>query len=349
MAPPYRQLCLDERETIYRMNEAGMSVSAIAERLDRHRSTIYRELRRNYFYDEDAWFRGYFPNVAHRIARERRAPGRKLLRHPLLAAYVIEGLQRCWSPEQIAGRLRLEAPFSQRVSHETIYRYVYSAEGKRQDLYRHLPWARRCRRPRRARKPRGLQIPAANGIKQRPAEIANRQDFGHWEGDLMAFRQIYGKANLACLVERKSRFAIVWCNPNRGSAGIMAGICQHLAPFPDVLRQSVTFDRGTEFAGFRALHSELKMCSYFCDPKAPWQKGGVENFNGRLRRFLPSDTDIAAMEVPQIEAICHQLNSTPRKCLGYRTPGEVLMQQVNLPIQPNDQPEAGLAPPPAEC
>ena len=89
MAPPYRQLCLDERETIYRMNEAGMPVSAIAERLDRHRSTIYRELRRNYFYDEDAWFRGYFPNVAHRIARERRAPGRKLLRHPLLAAYVL--------------------------------------------------------------------------------------------------------------------------------------------------------------------------------------------------------------------------------------------------------------------
>jgi IS30 family transposase len=333
MSQCYRQLRLDEREALYRMKAAKLPVSQIAAALGRHRSTIYRELRRNYFYDEDAYFRGYFPLVADKLARDRRAPGRKLARNPDLAKYVINGLQSCWSPEQIAGRLRLDDDSGFRVSHETIYRYVYGPEGKRQDLYRLLPRSRRRRRGRGGRKPRGVKIPLANGIDQRPAAIADRMEFGHWEGDLVAFRQVYGKANLTSLVERKSRFAVLWRNPSRGSAGVMAGICGQLGPLPSALRQTVTFDRGTEFAAYPTLRSELGMTSYFCEPKSPWQKGGVENFNGRLRRFLPSDTDIAAMDAAVIEAICAQLNNTPRKCLGFRTPLEVFVEERSRQVE----------------
>ena len=235
MSQCYRQLRLDEREAIFRLKDARLAVSRIAERLGRHPSTIYRELRRNFFFDEDSYFRGYSPSVAHKLASDRRVPGRKLARNSELASYVIDGLHRCWSPEQIAGRLRFAFQNDLRVSHETIYQYVYGVEGKRQEPYRLLPWSRRCRRPRRGRKPRGLQIPLANGIDQRPADIAERETFGHWEGDLVQFRKVYGKANLTSLVERKSRYAVLWRNPSRRSAGVMAGIDHQLAPLLHVL------------------------------------------------------------------------------------------------------------------
>ena len=151
MAQCYRQLRLVERETISRMKDARLPFSQIAEQLGRHPSTIYRELRRNFFYDEDSYFRGYFPSVAHKLASDRRVPGRKLMPNPVLASCVTDGLHRCWSPEQIAGRLRFACKSDCRVSHETIYQYVYGVEGKRQELYRLLPWSRRRRRLRRGR------------------------------------------------------------------------------------------------------------------------------------------------------------------------------------------------------
>ena len=109
----------------------------------------------------------------------------------------------------------------------------------------------------------------------------------------------------------------------------MARIAQALTPLPRHACRSITFDRGTEFAAYRVLLSRLGLESYFCEPKSPWQKGAVENLNGRLRRFLPSDTDIAAMDPAVIAAICAQLNSTPRKCLGYQTPLEVLSAEIS--------------------
>lgn len=106
-----------------------------------------------------------------------------------------------------------------------------------------------------------------------------------------AFQQEFGKANLTSLVERRSRFTILTRNPSRHSAGVMAGIDRQLKAVPPSLRQSITFDRGTEFAAFLTLREKLGMTSYFCMPSAPWQKGSVENSNGRIRRFLPLDTD----------------------------------------------------------
>ncbi|CAH0496707.1 IS30 family transposase [Novosphingobium sp. CECT 9465] len=327
MSRSYHQLDLDERELIFRMRDARTPVRQIAARLGRHVSTIYRELKRNFFYDEDAWFRGYFPRVAHRIARSRRMCGGKIARNAVLATSIAEGLRLAWSPEQIAGHARM-ADGDAKVCHETIYQYVYSPEGRRQDLWRHLPRARKNRRRRYARKPRGLNIPLANTIAERPVEIGSRASYGHWEGDLVAFRKEFGKANLTSLVERRSRFIVLIRNPSRHSSGVMTGIERCLRPLPPALRRSITFDRGTEFSGYRALKTSLGVDAYFCKPSAPWQKGSVENGNGRLRRFLPLDTDLAEIPDSHLQSVADRLNRTPRKCLGYRTPLDVLTEEI---------------------
>jgi IS30 family transposase len=164
----------------------------------------------------------------------------------VLAVYVMDRLKAGWSPEQIAGRLRASgAP--ERLSHETIYRFVYGTQRQPLGLYQDRPMARRRRRARDQRKPRGLVLPAGSTIEQRPAEIAARTSFGHWEGD----------------------------------------------------------------------------------PQAPWQKGTVENTHGRVRRFLSRGADIAALPEQALLGICDRLNGTPRKCLGYRTPKEVLMSSLD--------------------
>ena len=326
----YQHLGLDERRDIYRMVATGRSVRQIADALGRHPATIYRELKRNRHLDEHPLFRGYYPTVAQTMAGGRRVRGGKIARKPELAAYIADRLSAAWSPEQIAGYLRRHRGIREAVCHETIYQYVYGPDGRHQKLWRHLPVARRSRRQRYGRKPRGLHIPVANTIGARPQEIADRSSFGHWEGDLLIFRREYGKANLTSLVERRSRFTFLARNPSRHSAGVMASIDRHLQALPPVLRRSITFDRGTEFAAFATLRNRLGITSYFCLPSAPWQKGGVENCNGRIRRFLPSNTDIALLSDKEIQAVADRLNSTPRKCLGYRTPHEVLGEQIAL-------------------
>jgi IS30 family transposase len=195
-----------------------------------------------------------------------------------------------------------------------------------------LPRQRKARRRRYARKPRGLNIPLANTIAERPKEIGERNQFGHWEGDLIAFRKEFGKANLTSLVERRSRYIVLAHNPSRHSKGVMTGIEHHLGTLPQTLRQSITFDRGTEFAAFATLKQSLGVTSYFCKPSAPWQKGSVENSNGRIRRFLPLDTNIAALPDVDLVALTQRLNDTPRKCLGFRTPAEVLREQITASV-----------------
>jgi IS30 family transposase len=185
------------------------------------------------------------------------------------------------------------------------------------------------RQARYQRKPRGLFIPAGNTIEQRPPEIADRTSFGHWEGDLMMFRKDLGKHNFTSLVERQSHYTILTHNPDRHSTRVMTGMIEKLKVLPEMARLSITFDRGTEFAYDPLLKQKLGIDSYFCKPQAPWQKGSVENTNGRVRRLLSRDTDIAALPEGPLLEISDRLNATPRKCLGYRTPQEVLISSLD--------------------
>ena len=167
------QLSLDERRIIARMHEKKISQAEIVRALGRDRSTISRELRRNFWRDREVPVaEGYWHVTAHGMAADRRRKYRKLLRDPHLCAAVIDRLKDGWSPEQICGRLRLASGASARLSHETIYQYVYSQEGQDQQLARHLPERRRRRRPRYARKARSLVFPIECAIRNRP-EVVN--------------------------------------------------------------------------------------------------------------------------------------------------------------------------------
>jgi len=218
----YHHLDLDMRRQIYRMREAGKSLAEIAQATGRHRSTIYRELQRNTFWDEDLVNTGYFPVNAQEFYQRRRQKQKKLLSDEALQAFVIAQLREGWSPKQIAGYLRRRAHSGTDelacVSHETIYQFIYGSEGGKLGLYRYLPRTLVNRRKRGTRKPRHLRgIPEHRHISNRPMEIEHRRTCGHWEGDLVMFCREHGPANLTSLVERRSRFLLIRRNSNRTS------------------------------------------------------------------------------------------------------------------------------------
>ena len=144
----------------------------------------------------------------------------------------------------------------------------------------------------------------------------------------MIFRKEHGPATVATVVERKSRFTVLFRNNDRRSKPLMGRLIDVLSPLPQGARRSLTFDRGLEFVSWRELGAGMGAKAWFCDPQAPWQKGSVENMNRRVRRYLPADTVLLTLADRSMRSICDRLNSTPRKCLGWRTPAEVFRQEL---------------------
>ncbi|HLP66505.1 MAG TPA: IS30 family transposase [Rhizobium sp.] len=329
MSRCYTQITLADRRRLHQLIAAKVPVNEMARLLGRHRSTMYREIKRNTFHDRDLPdYDGYYCTLANDLATERRCRLRKLRRYPNLRTEIISWLKARWSPEQIAGRLLSDGICMVCVCKETIYRFIYGKEDYRLGLYEYLSEARRKRRPLRSRKPRDGAFPSAQRISQRPDIIGSRLQFGHWEGDLLIFERPFGQANITSLVERKSRYIVLIKNPSRHSRPIMDKIIRSFSPLPEFARRSFTFDRGTEIAGFSALEDGIGAPSWFCDPSAPWQKGTVENSNKRIRCFLPGDTDLATVSQTDLIKLTRHLNATPRKCLGYKTPAEVFIAHL---------------------
>lgn len=322
MGQTYSQLRLAERMEISRLHAAGQSLHFIAREIGRAPSTVSREIRRN-AKPTKAWPGGYEPERAQALAeRRRRWDGRfKLARQPDLRALVRDSLAMGQSPEQIAGRLaRDNAPI--RISHESIYRFVYHRSAQKDYWHRALPQ----RKNRRGRLRRGgvspvLHIKHRTSIHERPRQVAERHEAGHWEADLMCFAR-YDQA-LLILHERVSRVLLALPQPSKAAAPVLARLTRILAALPRPLRRSVTFDNGTEFALHYRLKDQLGIETYFCDPHAPWQKGGVENAISRLRRVLPRKSDLTQIHPRQIDRIIANYNATPRRCLAFQTPAEV--------------------------
>ena len=322
MGIKYKQITIEERCDIARLRSAGHSVRQIAATLDRSPSTVARELKRN-----GSQSRGYQPVYADQQAHARRWRGSRLERDAGLRDRVLARLQQGWSPEQVAGRFALEEG-RKVVSHETIYRFIYAQLARKKDYsWRHyLPRAKSKRgwRGRKGGSPASF-IAHRRPLAERPQEAADRQTPGHWEADLMLFRTS-GQAVLT-LHERHSRILIALRPPGKSADPIASAIAGVLAPLPPQLRQTVTFDNGTEFARHHQLHA-LGIQTFFCDTHSPWQKGGVENAIGRLRRTLPRKTDLADLADDQFTLLLQAYNNTPRKCLGYYTSAETIWNQV---------------------
>jgi IS30 family transposase len=319
MGTHYDQLDIDERYELYRLHEAGKAVREIGRLMGRSSSTISRELRRN------ALPRGeYKPGSADRIALSRCRRLSRIERLSLLRSYVGDSLAMGWSPEQIAGRLRLEGS-EHTASVETIYRFIYRPAVRREKLHRFRPRAK-ATRGRRTFKRRREPIPGRRSIHQRPQTVTLRHEFGHWEGDLMQFRTQRG--NLLTLCERKTRFTLTAPLKTKLAAETGTEIIKVLGALPQGARKTVTFDNGGEFAQHQRLEAALGVVVYFCDPHSPWQRGTIKNINGILRRDMPKKSDITNYTAQDTSDITWAINSTPRKCLGYKTPAEAFLENL---------------------
>ena len=323
----YGQLSLNERIEIYRFHREGRSARWIARFLGRSGSTVSRELRRNSVRTR-AWPGGYDADRAHRLAERRRCWDCrfKLARQPDLRRLVRDRLAMGWSPEQIAGRLAREQRRTV-ISHESIYRYIYHRSAQKDYWHRLLPRAksRRGRLGRRGGSPIRF-FKEYRSIAERPPNVAARSSFGHWEADLMLFAR-YGQAVLITH-ERRSRLLLISRQPNKAAGPVARSLLGQFTALPANLRQTCTFDNGTEFAEHWRLSKAIGMRTFFCDPHAPWQKGGIENAIGRLRRALPRKTDLALCSDSALNAYVRNYNNTPRKCLAFRTPAEVFSKTL---------------------
>jgi len=319
MGKQYDQLDIDERCELYRLHEAGKALREIGRLMDRSASTISRELRRN------ALPRGeYKPGSADRIALSRCRRLSRIEGLSPLRTRVSDRLAMGWSPEQIAGRLRLEGS-EHTVGVETIYRFIYRRRMKSKKLYRFLPRAK-ASRGRRYFKRRREPIKGRRSIHERPQTVASRDVFGHWEGDLMQFRTQRG--NLLTLCERKTRFTLTAPLMAKTAAETGSALGAVLRPLPAAARKTITFDNGSEFAGHEDLEVQIGIMAYFCDPHSPWQRGSIENTNGLLRRDMPRKTDISNYSDRDIAELTWALNSTPRKCLAFKTPAEAFLENL---------------------
>lgn len=333
LAPPLRRrrarsLDLSEREEISRGVAAGESIRHIARRLGRAASSISRELARNRSQ------RGYRALIAERNAwqRARRPKTCLLARHQRLREVVIEKLRHNWSPEQISGWLAsaFADDKSMRVSHETIYRTLYiQARGVlKKELIQHLRSRRRIRRAKAASarliSPHA-QIFDAVRISERPAQIEDRAVPGHWEGDLLIGSK---NTQIATLVERHSRFAMLVKLPARDSRTVVDALSDAVRKLPAQLRGSLTWDRGVEMAEHKRFTVATDVQVYFCDPQSPWQRGSNENTNGLLRQYFPKGQDLSTYTQAHLNKVARELNQRPRKTLGFQTPANKLEQAL---------------------
>lgn len=325
MGSNFKQIRSEDRIAIVHLLKAGIGKAQIADQLGFHRSTIYREIARN------SSRLGYLPLIAERKINERRKRAVKLNQDKELRNYVFDKLQLSWSPEQIAGRLKLENGGESVICHETIYAYLYSDYGIRNKYYHYLRQKRRFRYPKISRKRRSL-IQNRVSIKERPAEINARSSIGHWECDLMHFG-IKTKTNLITLRERCSRYMLAIKNPNKKPKETAEKIIKKLGVFSDHCVKTITFDNGLEFSHHEKIGSELNSKTYFCEPYKSYQKGTVENGNKQLREWLPKDAIINNISQYEISMRVKLLNSRPMKCLGYLTPKEVFIRKCKPFLQ----------------
>lgn len=333
MQTPYQRLSLAEREEISLGREGGKTMTDIAKQLGRAASTISRECAR-------------CPGIyrAHRARHDasqkaslRKQGKTKLMKHTVLRQYVESKLKGCWSPVQIATRLKTEYPLdmTMRISPETLYQYVYVLPrgALKQALIKGL---RQERKHRRTRKKIGNRVPETRGkiadmlsIEERPTEVADRIVPGHWEGDLIIGK--YKQSAIGTLVERTTRYTIIVpLKDGKDAESVRKAFAKEIRTLPKELAKTLTYDQGKEMSEHKKLTLSTGMQVYFAHPASPWERGTNENTNGLIRQYFPKGTDFRTVPVREMKRVQRSLNGRPRKVLKFATPQESLNQYVAL-------------------
>lgn len=361
--PAYKRLDLTERAMIEKLWGQGWSKAKIATLLGRSRSTITRELERNHCYNGGrakigvrnprgkprpgqprcGYSNRYDADNAHSKAQVRRrdvARPRKLDDRRLRGT-VVTLLGKGLSPGQIAGRLQREHPEQDdlTVSHETIYKSLYSSANWAISHEIDPCLVLRSGRRRRRRRDRATQAAYRHGrrvkrftigheLETRPAEVLDRIEPGHWEGDLIVGSA--SKSAAVTLVERTSRHTLIGALPSpRTADGVAAVVGQLLLRVPEELRKTLTWDQGTEMATHPLVTQVTGTAVYFADPHAPWQRGSNENANGLIRQVLPKGGDLSTLTQDRADEIAQWLNHRPRRIHDYATPAEVMSRLID--------------------
>lgn len=325
MKKEYHHLNLEEREKLFGYKKQGVSLRVIAKRLRRNVGTISRELKRNAPYGQ-----AYLPCTAERRSVKRSVKQRSQAswKGPEIYLYVREHLQHdSWSPEQIAGRLSIDHP-KLHICHETIYQTIYAGENRKDKLWQYLTVKRQKRMKKGGRHVRrDSRIPEAVSIDKRPKIVDKRKQIGHWETDNIIGHQT-DKTALSVTVERKIKVTLLSKLFARSADEKTKKLFMRMALLPENLRKTMTVDNGSENANHKEITSSLDMLMFFCHAYHSWERGTVENTNGRIRRFIPKGISMDSIDEKTIQIIEWKLNNTPRKCLGFKKPYEKLQEYL---------------------
>jgi transposase, IS30 family len=311
----YRRVTIEDRLRIKDGLDAGLSKSAIADKLGFNKSTIGREISRN------TGGRGYRPKQASALARAREeAKHWPYKLDPIVITMITERLELKWSPEQISNRLRLEGGAD--ISTETIYRFIDQDRNLGGDLWRHLRRSSRRRKRRFPSEDRRGQIKNAIPISERSKGANKRKKLGHWERDTMLGKN--RKTGVLVITDRKSRFNKFRKLNRRFAPKVTQETMKALKGLPV---KSITNDRGQEFSDHERCAKKMKVQIYFCDPYSSYQRGTNENRIGILRQYFPKKTDLTNLSNKELKKIEFEINNRPMKCLDWLTPYEVMMKK----------------------
>jgi transposase, IS30 family len=324
----FKRLTLAEREKISQGLWKGETFARIAGRINRPECTVGREVKRSV----KKKLRSYHGALAHARAKERSIHGRpkKLEVNEKLGIYVRDKLHLEWSPEEIAKRIRLEYPkdTSMRISHETIYQYLYCLpRGElKKELMRGLRQERKMRQPRINVKWRRQKIQDIVSISERPRETEGRTVPGHWEGDLIIGKG--KKSAIGTLVERTTRLTLLVPLEKKDALSVKEAFEKSFSRIPKKLKKSLTYDRGNEMSAHKFFTESTGIKVYFADPYSPWQRGTNENTNGLIRQYFPKGTDFSLVPLSAIKEAERRLNERPRKTLQFYTPSEKFYELI---------------------
>lgn len=313
------ELTLYDRQRLEYWLRSQISLRDIGKSMRRAHTILSREIARN----SNGQRSKYRADAAQRLFERRKYKQHKgkLDKYPELKQLVINGLKNEWSPDVIAGKLKTANEIIT-ISHESIYHYIYNKDGRYEGLYKYLRQAKNKRQKRHTRKDRKLPITERISIHQRPEVVGDRQRYGDWESDSVIFSK--QKFVLSVQSERKSRLIRMHKILDKTAEETKYALINTVESLPSELFKTITFDNGGEGARHMEIKKEYGIETYFCDPFASWQKGGVENANKLIRHYLPRSTDLSKLSDRDIYLIQEKLNDRPRRCLGYQTPNEVI-------------------------